>query len=142
MEIDIMTNFEKYKDELLKLAVINIGAVDKVTNEPSICCETACSNCLFDNGQDYCKNMLKNWLDTEYKEPEIDWSKVPVDTKVYVRNNEEAEWTSRYFARVSSTGIPLVWNYGVTSFTSVSDNSVSSWNYIKLAEEDKCNEDI
>ena len=131
-----MTNYEKYKDKLIKLAVIRTGAVDKNTNEPTTCNQINCSDCLFDDDRGNCKDKLKNWLDMEYKESEIDWSKVPVDTKVYVRNYKENEWTPRYFARVSSTGIPLVWSNGLTSFTSVGDSGMVYWNYIKLAEED------
>ena len=137
MEIDIMTNFEKYKDELIKLSVSNIGAINKNTNEPAICSQINCSDCLFYNGQGICKDKMKNWLDTEYKEPEVDWSKVPVDTKVYVRINEEDEWIPRHFARVDADGMPLVWKNGLTSFTSLGDDCMTDWHYIKLAEEYK-----
>lgn len=31
-----------------------------------------------------CRTAFKDWLDSEYKETEIDWDKVPVDTPVFV----------------------------------------------------------
>ena len=31
-----------------------------------------------------CRTAFKDWLDFEYKETEIDWDKVPVDTPVFV----------------------------------------------------------
>ena len=36
---------------------------------------------------------------SEYKEPEIDWSKVKVDTPILVKRSKEAEWERRYFAK-------------------------------------------
>lgn len=41
-----------------------------------------------------CGTALQIWLDEEY---EVDWSKVPVDTLVRVRNDENGEWLLRYF---------------------------------------------
>ena len=35
----------------------------------------------------------------EPEEPEVDWSKVEVDTPILVRNTDNEEWNKRYFAR-------------------------------------------
>lgn len=40
----------------------------------------------------------KEWLNSEYVEPEVDWSKVPIDTPILVRVSEDEEWDKRYFA--------------------------------------------
>lgn len=61
-----------------------------------------------DTKYDYCRDWscgicgtaFAFWLDEEYTEPlkpEVDWSKVPVDTLVRVRNYENREWCLRYF---------------------------------------------
>ncbi len=41
-----------------------------------------------------CGTVLQIWLDEESK---VDWSKVPVDKLVRVRNDENGEWLLRYF---------------------------------------------
>ena len=48
--------------------------------------------------------------------PPTDWSKVKVDTKVFVRSYDDFEWIPRYFAKFEDNRI-YVWNNGRTSFT-------------------------
>jgi len=65
---------------------------------------------------------------------QVDWSKVPVDTKVLVRSNGE-DWTRRYFARYED-GKYYCFGSGSTSW-STSKYDATSWKYCKLAEEEK-----
>lgn len=58
----------------------------------------------------------------------VDWSKVPVDTPIYVRDSTYDCWTPRYFARFVD-GIVFTWVDGKTSFTT---DIVASWAYAKL----------
>ena len=67
------------------------------------------------------------------KEPEIDWSKVKIDTPILVRDSENTEWLKKYFAKYEN-GQVYVWNLGRTSWTAPNDKSVSAWSYAKLAE--------
>ena len=63
----------------------------------------------------------------------IDWSKVPVDTKVLV-SNDGKEWSRRHFAD-NKDGKVYCLNSGVTSFTvkeSYFLNEKVSWGYAKL----------
>ena len=69
----------------------------------------------------------------------IDWSKVPVDTKILVSNcingaGEVIEWRKRYFAKYEN-GIVYAWNDGKTSFTAELDGSCMDWEFAKLYEE-------
>ena len=69
------------------------------------------------------------WLE-DIKE-EVDWSKVPVDTKVLVSDDEES-WVRGYFAGHEG-GKVKVFLYGATSWTG---GAVTiRWDYAKLAEE-------
>lgn len=63
-------------------------------------------------------------------EPEIDWTKVPVDAEILVRNYEDDEWKPRHFAS-SKGGDVYAWAYGCTSHTS---KTLICWEYAKLAE--------
>lgn len=63
----------------------------------------------------------------------IDWSKVPVDTPIYVREHENNTWEKRHFAFFKN-GRVYSWLSGVTSWTAEDTNYVFSWKYAKLAE--------
>ena len=66
----------------------------------------------------------------------MDWSKVPVDTKVLV-SNDGKEWSRRHFAEYKD-GKVYCFNSGVTSFTvkeSYFLNEKASWEYVKLYQE-------
>ena len=64
----------------------------------------------------------------------IDWSKVPVDTPIYVRDREDHPWRPRYFAGLED-GLIGVWSGGATSWST--DGSTSCWTHAKLAKEEK-----
>lgn len=61
-----MTNFEKYKDEILKIAEGNIVAL--VKGEIKACDDVLCENCDFDDCDGSCVAGLIKWLYEEYKE--------------------------------------------------------------------------
>ena len=70
---------------------------------------------------------------TEEFEEVIDWSKVPVDTKVLVSNNRE-EWHKRHLYKYED-GKFLAWDNGKTSFTVTDVNERFPWEYAKLYQE-------
>lgn len=63
----------------------------------------------------------------------VDWSKVAVDTPIYVREHENNAWEKRHFAFFKN-GKVYSWLSGVTSWTAEDKNDVFSWRYAKLAE--------
>ena len=81
-------------------------------------------------------NMYKvvAWMDGI--EPYIDWSKVPVDTKVYVKDNFNVSGKPRHFAKYVNGKI-YTWDYGRTSWTAESEDDVIPWKYAKLAKPEK-----
>lgn len=63
----------------------------------------------------------------------VDWSKVAVDTPIYVREYEDDAWEKRHFAFFKN-GKVYSWLDGETSWTVKNADYVFSWRYAKLAE--------
>lgn len=63
----------------------------------------------------------------------VDWSKVEVDTPIFVRNSIEEVWKCRYFAMYEN-GEVYAWQLGRTSWSNVIKKSPIAWKYAKLAE--------
>ena len=132
-----MTNREKFAEQILDIACSGDAiAVNKVTSEPIACHGTACEDCLFYVlGKGYDRNEMKKWANSEYVEPPVDWTKVPVDTPILVRGHENREWTRRHFAKIKN-GTVFAWHGGATSW-SKDDEEAVSWKYAKLAESEE-----
>ncbi len=132
-----MLNIEKYKDKLVELCVIDIDRLALIQGQPRICNSSLlCNECLFNNNLDFCSDEALNWLFSEYKEPEVDWSKVKVDTPILVKDILKSEWIKRYFAKYEN-GRVYVWEFGKTSWSAVNEHNVNSWKYAKLAEREE-----
>lgn len=83
--------------------------------------------------------MFAFWLEEEYVEPqkpEVDWSKVPVDTLVRVKNGICEGWRLRYFKSfsVDMLGNYVVFDGGATSKTA--QNRCERWRRCELVEDD------
>ena len=135
-----MLNIEKYKEELIKMGVININMLAIEGGKPAICNDiykTKGITCIFCGFKpDRCVDDATNWLFSKYEEPEVDWSKVKVDTPILVRDYESSEWTKRYFAKYEN-GRVYAWKEGKTSWSAVNEHNVNSWKYAKLAESEE-----
>lgn len=126
-----MTNGEKYRDEIKKqLLNNNSGSFCDDFIKPKIlkrnCCGISCSKCCL---------LQALWLNEEYKEPkdpEVDWSKVPVDTKIFVGRSKKTMSIARHFAKYEDGKI-FAFIDGATSFTSTYGD-VACWEFAKLAE--------
>ena len=74
----------------------------------------------------------KEWCESEYVEPPVDWSKVSVDTPILVRfSGDDKDWVKRHFARYDN-GQVRAWINGTTSWTA--NGKSDTWTYAKLAE--------
>lgn len=79
------------------------------------------------------EDMLRNCNEqTLIWERGVDWSKVPVDTKILVSFNGK-DWYKRYFAKYEE-GFVYAFENGATSWSA--DVEPFSWTHIKLAEEE------
>lgn len=63
----------------------------------------------------------------------VDWSKVEVDTPIFVRNSNEEVWKCRYFAMYQD-GEVYAWQNGRTSWSNPIKNLPIAWKIAKLAE--------
>lgn len=135
-----MKNREKYKNELMN-----------VIKKDGKLCEFVKKHEVFrmfgKNSISYCKmtcvtcgTALQLWLDEEYVEPpkpEVDWSKVPVDTLVRVKDFEGEEWVLRYFKEIDENceeSKYVTWIAGSTSKTAY--GFTEYWNHCELVEDE------
>lgn len=129
-----MKNREKFAEQIVDIALEQHRlAVDLKKKEPCDCMKTKCSKCLFGENNKDCDVLLKEWAEKEYEEPPVDWSKVPVDTPILVRDYESMEWTKRYFAKYENGKI-CAWGDGTTSWSN-NGREIYTWEFAKLAEE-------
>lgn len=128
-------NYEKYKDDIERLGTNSI-AFDKSNNKIVKCVDIACKDCAFYESFDACRLNAMKWAVEEYTEPEVDWTKVPIDTPVLI-SGDGKEWYRRYFSGVDENGSPTVFCCGTTRWSSKNyDENENTWNvnHIKLAE--------
>ena len=83
-----------------------------------------------------CRVLQLVWLTEggDPKEPEIDWSKVEVDTPILVRDFEGSDWFRRHFAKYEN-GTVYAWDGGDTSWSG--GDIMTMWKYAKLAESEE-----
>lgn len=141
-----MKNREKYRDEIAEALKDDNQANGKlccfVQNNiiPRFVCEedmegSACGGVYCQA----CAKMFAFWLDEEYVEPpkpEVDWSKVPVDTLVRVQYDKSNKWILRYFKGYEHGAVApyVTWVSGTTSATS--GGLEEHWKYCELVEEE------
>lgn len=128
-----MKNREKYAKEIIDIA-IDKGHIAVSKENKVVCCEEiSCIDCIFDKMTGNCSKLNKEWAEKEYEEPPVDWSKIPVDAPILVRDCEEEVWEKRHFAKYEN-GIVYTWRSGKTSWSTY-NGSMTSWKMAKLAEE-------
>ena len=134
-----MTNKEKYGNKIIELA-IDEGVLALKNGEPAPCAKIKCEDCDYGKsdscgGSEY---KFREWLNSEYVEPPVDWSKVAVDTPILVRDFVGVEWARRYFAKYEN-GIVYAWENGATSWSAHRSN-ITDWGMAKLAESEEKND--
>ena len=77
-------------------------------------------------------NYMSEIAELDFEEV-IDWSKVPVDTKILVSNFGTKQYKA-YFAKYEDGKI-YAWDSGRTSFTAGFENNMACWDYVKLYKE-------
>ena len=132
----MMLNKEKYAKEILDIVCqdgVNPAVIDNI---PVNCLGTECHRCQFYDT--YCVGAFVKWANSEYKEREIDWSKVPVDTPIYVWDNNDNRTYKRHFAGYNKV------NNMIIAFddkgTSWSSATTTKWDNAKIKEGIDCSE--
>lgn len=127
-----MTNREKYEKEILDIVCEGSDVAVK-NGVPCKCNKITCRECDFDNTA-VCLNNRVKWFKAEYVEP-VDWSKVPVDTPIWVRDSENVCWVKRHFAGYQN-GVVMAFSNAGTSWSNIESRS---WTFGKLATDDELN---
>lgn len=134
-----MTNKEKYADKIIEIAARSKLALKD--GKPVPCAEMRCSECGFLSTDYTCNHKVHEWLNSEYVEPPVDWSKVEVDTPILVKYYKEDTWERRYFAKYEN-GKVYTWLGGATSWSTsgTDDDYMVDWKMAKLAESEEKND--
>lgn len=120
-----MKNREKYKNKLVE--VCKSGELMQFFNN-YVVPTYECGNYEVINAEKVAL-LTALWLEEEYQEPEVDWSKVAVDTPILVSMSDQ-NWKRRHFACYED-GKVHAWSGGKTSWTA---SSYMHWMQAKLAE--------
>lgn len=129
-----MLNREKYAEEIIEIAVESRLAVKD--GKPTKCAGMSCTNCDLHSIEESCIENCIKWLNSEYVESPVDWSKVEVDTPILVRAYGEEKWRKRYFAKYEN-GIVYAWSGGTTHWSVHRSSNISAWEMAKLAESEE-----
>lgn len=130
-----MLNKEKFAKEIVEIAINGIANdIAVVDGKPCMCKNTRCKDCDF-NDSNYCSKEFKEWANSEYKEIEIDWDKVPVDTPVLVWNNDDKCKRKRYYVGTNETKF-MTFDWGATSWSSNSGVETTLWYNCELARKE------
>ena len=128
-----MLNKEKYAKEIMDIALEHSSVA--IVNSKPYCCEKidSCQYCELNHGD--CDKKFQDWANSEYKEHEIDWNKVPVDTCILVTDSC-GNTIKRHFAKYNNK---IIYAYpdGTTSWSF--DNQVE---YNELVDLDEKNVQI
>ena len=133
-----MLNREKFAKEIMDIALEHATvAVTKDGSSICRCDEIMCHQCMFCRSDFRYGGAFRKWLDSEHVELEIDWSKVPVDTPVLVRNDENGPFEKRYLNRAKLySNLFVTYPNGTTSWSN--EWRLEKWKFCELArEEDK-----
>lgn len=125
-----MKNYEKYADEIKECegsSFCNEFVIPHILKPNRRCDGTSC---------DLCHMLQMIWLMEEYEEPEVDWSKVEVDTPILVKDMEHENWRRRYFAAYKD-GEVYAWVNGKTSWSANDDKEATAWSYVELADSEE-----
>lgn len=124
-----MLNKEKFAKEILDI-VCNGNRFGVINGKPIVCEKNNCHKCKF-NRCFKCAEAIKEWANSEYIELPVNWSKIPVDTPILVKEFKEDEWHRRYFARYKDGRI-YAWDNGRTSWNA--NEFKVPWIYAELAK--------
>ena len=125
-----MLNKEKYAKEILDIVCQDGTKPAVIDNLPIRCTDVSdCHDCKF-YASNNCNDAFLEWVNSEYKEPEIDWSKVPVDTCILVTDSC-GNTIKRHFAKYNNK---IIYAYpdGTTSWSF--DNQVEYNELVDLDE--------
>lgn len=141
-----MTNGERYKDDILRVALGHetCGAIEHNNGVIIVdrCSNIPCIECLFRARTDIstiisCREKFTSWVSKQFIE--VDWENVPIDTKILVSHDGKT-WMCAHFAGYNkSSQLIGAWVFGKTSFTVNDKHNIEYYSYAKLYKGDENN---
>ncbi len=129
-----MTNKEKYAKEILDIVCETAESPALVKGKLVACTEVGgCVGCKFSDLPDGCGKGFEKWAQEEYKAPEVDWTKIPENTRILVRDREDNPWFNAHFAYYRN-GHVFAFPYGRTSWTITPEMIICPWEYAEIAD--------
>lgn len=135
-----MKNKDRFGEKILEIACAG-SCIAVVDGKPVPCRGTDCKDCDLHCKTHHtvskpCAERRKEWCEAEYVEPQVDWSKVAVDTPILVRDDDTEKWKKRYFAKFEK-GHVYAWMMGATSWSARKGDNMLKWEFAKLAESEE-----
>ena len=124
MGVVIMINAERNINKLVAIIQKSDDCSDFLKLAGGVCSNISCEEC---------QEILKKLLINDYKESNIDWSKVKEDAKIYVWNGICKCKYCAYFKGLSDNGKIQAYKNGATSWTS--KGKYDEWDYAELVGE-------
>lgn len=130
---------QKLYDDGWRYYVRNIGGVAHLTTKKPVMTGNILE--ITSGGTTKCVNAIRSImpkidkcgiLDIAEELGIVDWSKVKVDTPVFVRDSINEVWKCRYFAEYKD-GKVYTWRDGKTSWSNVISDRPVVWGYAELA---------
>lgn len=135
-----MKNREKYKAKIIKMILEEktCDFMEDLVFPQYIDGKEDCEGYCQSRSCESCSKLFAFWLDEEYEKPskpEVDWSKVPVDTLVRVRDGQDGPGVLMYFCCYTPDSIYKfkTWEKGKTSKTA---DGIQRWLFCELVEDE------
>lgn len=131
-----MKNWEKYKDDILKITISGRRCAVNKNGEVIPCESIVCNNCLCRGVS--CRDEFRIWCNEEYGEPKIqeEVKHCKIDDKI-MASSDGVNWIPEHFCSYDVCNNNVIsFGYGRTSFTGSTDDT-SRWKYARLPEEDE-----
>lgn len=143
LEVKALCNKDPKDVTMVEYQNLKSSMLDQLGGIDGTCVGIWCTDCCLNNKGDCSTLEIKNpqkaieLVQEWHKENtlKIDWSKVPVDTPIWVwEDGYEGRKVKRHFAKFENGEI-YVWTNGVTSWTVEKDKHVSKWGNAELVED-------
>lgn len=127
-----MTNKEKYSEEIME-TLFKTGIHPALINEQIVECHRECNHCKFAHTKYSCDKAFTHWAENPCEPGKIDWNKVPVDTKILVRDSTDERWIEAHFAAAQGN-LVTVFSLGRSSWTAMDTNTFSTYRFADIPD--------
>lgn len=126
-----MTNGEMFQTEIMGV-LFATGKHPALIGEEIVECHRDCRLCNFNHTKHSCDEAFMNWAEKPCEMERIDWEKVPVDTKIAVKDSDTDTWRKYHFCRYDTKeSCVYAFEFSGTSWTRT---SAAPWKYANIPD--------